>query len=328
LVNSQEVAAMSDTTTEQDSARQRLGVWWAQLDPTVQRMFEELAAEQPDLVYRVISGGTVTPAEGQTLGEHLAVDYFEAQDNVPAIFMSERPTVEPQNPEPGTPFKVRWQEQVVKVAPQSHRTTVTIFDESNNQVAEQELSGLNGAGARELEFKEGLPNEGSFYALVMANADGVDPGQPATEQGYRTSAGSEYMLVGSYSQAAGPSGAQGAYRDLASEMYMAGAALMGSVSEEGLAAAVAAARRLLATAPAEADMQQYISRLDNLTYSITGIDERAANRDYDQIRESQAYLSQAASVFNQLDYRLETFTDNGPYLVETLTNLVTACVGR
>src|SRR5262245_7291411 len=116
---------MSDTATDQEPARQRLGLWWQNVEPAIKQMFEQIAAEQPELVYKVISGGSVTPVEGQTLDQHLAVDYFEALNNIPAVYITAEPVADPAYPDVGTPFKVTWTEQADR-APAGHRSTAQL----------------------------------------------------------------------------------------------------------------------------------------------------------------------------------------------------------
>ncbi|HEX9260510.1 MAG TPA: hypothetical protein VF855_13305 [Acidimicrobiales bacterium] len=316
---------MSDTGTDQDQARQRLAVWWQSLDPSVKGMFEQIAAEQPDLVYRVISGGTVTPSEGQTLEQHLGdVDASAAIQQIPTVYVVATPVIEPAYPEPGTSFTVKWEEEIQNSAPASHRTTVTVTDDSGATVAERELTGLNGAGSREVTFDGGLQADGGYTVLVWANADGVDPGTPATEQGYRAGAGA-YLQVGSYASGAGPSGAAEAYWGLAAEMSDAAQMLSFELTAERVVGAFDAAARLIGAGP-EAQ-RALISGFDNWKDLVRNHEERAGRLEQ-PAGDEVAYVQQAATVWSSLQHSDKTYEDNAPYLVETLTALARAVTGQ
>ena len=201
------------------AAVQRVGDWWANLDPTVKSMFEQIFAEQPELAVRVLSGGSVTAPEGTATLDSLFGGSDGSATTVSPAYAVEQVTVEPAYPDPGTGFDVIYVVRNLGTdAPAPRNDEVRIVDGSRNVVAQQALTGLELPSQQSegmtASFPQGMGADGLYSVEIWANVDGGPLGGPANEFGTQAASGAA-LQVGAYAGPVGPDTAGQAFQDAA-----------------------------------------------------------------------------------------------------------------
>ena len=202
------------------AAVQRVGTWWANLDPTTKSMFEQIFAEQPELAVRVLSGGSVAASEDATSLDDLFGGVESLGEAISPQYVVDVPVVTPEYPEVGTAFTVTYTlTNLGTDAPADRNDAVRVMDIDQNVVAEERASGLalpkQGSESMEVNFASGLPADGRYAIEIWVNLDGGAWGAPANEHGSQAQTGTS-LVVGAYEAAAGPAMASEAFQQEAS----------------------------------------------------------------------------------------------------------------
>jgi hypothetical protein len=323
------------------AALQRVGQWWATLEPTTKSMFEQIFAEQPELAVRVLSGGTVAATEETaSLEELFAVDVF-APPNTPSYMVQAQPVIDPAYPETGTPFTITYSVWNGGTDASADRNDdVRILDADRQVVAEQQLTGTalpaQASEGMEATFPDGLPADGHYVVEIWVNLDGAPVGAPANEHGIQLLAGDSFQ-VGAYDRLAGPAPADETFRDEAVALSSDALVLSGrSASDmlEPFKQFLARAQTLVAAGLADfPDWQgdegpMLAERVNRMVTAAEYIDpDYVPDWPSDEADEAAINAQQAAMPFGRLPYNRDMFDTYMPPVVEA-AEAILACYRR
>ena len=123
----------------------------------------------------------------------------------PQYHSSERPAVEPEYPEAGSPFTVTYAAfNYGTDAPAECTDAVRMLDVQQNVVAEEPGAGISlaagGSESMEMNITSGVPTEGRYTIRVWINLGGAAERAPANAPGTQTLTDTS-LLVGIYERA-------------------------------------------------------------------------------------------------------------------------------